>query len=94
MPVPQENWENGRSGENGEDAEDRAAANGSEAEDTPEPAVTRRPDDPGAHSGAEEEPRPRTVPGTASADEGYAHTDEGTAAADPLEGVRRDSQDD
>jgi hypothetical protein len=53
------------------------------------PAVTRRPDDPGAHSGAESEAQDRIVPGTASAAEGYAHTGEGTAAAAPLEGIEK-----
>jgi hypothetical protein len=51
------------------------------------PAVTRRPDDPGAHSGAESEPQDRVIPGTASAAEGYAGSSEGTAAGEPLDGL-------
>jgi hypothetical protein len=51
-------------------------------------AVTRRPDDPGAHSGAKSDPQDRIVSRTASA-EGYAHTGEGTAAAEPLKGVEK-----
>ncbi|MFE9773307.1 hypothetical protein ACFYOV_16815 [Streptomyces sp. NPDC005931] len=42
--------------------------------------------EPGAHSGAESQARERTVPGTASAREGYGPPS-GTAAGEPLEGV-------
>ncbi|GAA0445311.1 hypothetical protein ACFQ2B_01330 [Streptomyces stramineus] len=43
--------------------------------------------EPGAHSGQESQARERTVPGTASAAEGY-RTEGGTAHDEPLEGVR------
>ncbi|GHB66386.1 hypothetical protein GCM10010377_66670 [Streptomyces viridiviolaceus] len=46
----------------------------------------RDEDEPGAHSGAESQARQRTVPGTASAEEGY-QPDRGTTAGEPLEGV-------
>jgi hypothetical protein len=46
----------------------------------------RDPDEPGAHSGAESQAQERTVPGTASAEEGY-QTERGTTAGKPLEGV-------
>ncbi|MEU0853321.1 hypothetical protein ABZ387_36180 [Streptomyces flaveolus] len=45
-----------------------------------------RSDEPGAHSGAESQARERTVPGTATADEGY-RPQRGTSAGEPLEGV-------
>lgn len=46
----------------------------------------RSPDEPGAHSGAESQARKRSVPGTASAEEGY-QPERGTGAGQPLEGV-------
>jgi hypothetical protein len=46
----------------------------------------RSGEEPGAHSGAESQPRERTVPGTASAKEGY-QPDRGTTAGKPLEGI-------
>ncbi|MFI5688021.1 hypothetical protein [Streptomyces sp. NPDC051636] len=46
----------------------------------------RDQDEPGAHSGAESQARERTIPGTASAKEGY-QTERGTTAGKPLEGV-------
>jgi len=48
----------------------------------------RDEDEPGAHSGAESQARQRTVPGTASAKEGY-QPDRGTTAGEPLEGVEK-----
>ncbi|MGJ5756368.1 hypothetical protein FB563_7124 [Streptomyces puniciscabiei] len=57
-----------------------------------------RSDEPGAHSGAESQARERSVPGTASAEEGYL-PEHGTTAGNPLEGVEatertRDEPDD
>ncbi|GAA3506164.1 hypothetical protein GCM10019016_132790 [Streptomyces prasinosporus] len=49
-------------------------------------------EEPGAHSGAESQARERSVPGTASAREGY-RTKEGTTAGKPLEGVEADEDD-
>ncbi|GAA2452720.1 hypothetical protein [Streptomyces glaucus] len=49
-------------------------------------ARARDEDEPGAHSGSESQARERTVPGTASAKEGY-QTGRGTTAGKPLEGV-------
>ncbi|WP_067472078.1 hypothetical protein [Actinomadura hibisca] len=51
-------------------------------------------DDPGrgAHSGWEETPRDRVVPGTGSATEGY-ETEGGTRHGVPLEGVEDDDPD-
>ncbi|MFK4148402.1 hypothetical protein [Streptomyces sp. NPDC004065] len=46
----------------------------------------RSEEEPGAHSGGESLPRDRTVPGTASAKEGY-QPERGTSAGDPLEGL-------
>ncbi|MEU0004567.1 hypothetical protein ABZ079_09755 [Streptomyces sp. NPDC006314] len=46
----------------------------------------RSNDEPGAHSGAESQAQERSVPGTASAKEGY-QTERGTTAGNPLEGV-------
>lgn len=46
----------------------------------------RSHDEPGAHSGAESQARERSVPGTASAKEGY-QPERGTTAGKPLEGV-------
>lgn len=46
----------------------------------------RDEEEPGAHSGAESQARERTVPGTASAKEGY-QTEHGTTAGNPLEGI-------
>ncbi|MET9180840.1 hypothetical protein ABZX88_21835 [Kitasatospora aureofaciens] len=43
----------------------------------------------GGSSGAEAQPRERTVPGTASAREGY-QPDHGTGSGSPLEGVEID----
>lgn len=43
-------------------------------------------EEPGAHSGGESQAQERSVPGTASAREGY-QPDRGTVAGDPLEGV-------
>jgi hypothetical protein len=44
--------------------------------------------EPGSHSGAESQAQERTVPGTASAKEGY-QTERGTTAGKPLEGVEK-----
>ncbi|MGW4600131.1 hypothetical protein ACWEOA_33325 [Streptomyces sp. NPDC004457] len=49
-------------------------------------ARARDEEEPGAHSGGESQARDRTVPGTASAREGY-QSGEGTAAGEPLRGV-------
>jgi hypothetical protein len=46
----------------------------------------RSHDEPGAHSGAESQAQERSVPGTASAKEGYER-EHGTTAGKPLEGV-------
>lgn len=46
----------------------------------------RDPEEPGAHSGAEHQAQERSVPGTASAAEGF-QPGRGTAAGAPLEGV-------
>ncbi|MFF3905683.1 hypothetical protein ACFYZJ_06655 [Streptomyces sp. NPDC001848] len=51
----------------------------------------RDPGEPGAHSGAESQARERTVPGTASAEEGY-QTERGTTAGKPLEGVEKEER--
>ncbi|MGR6968706.1 hypothetical protein ACU639_03700 [Streptomyces cynarae] len=51
----------------------------------------RDPGEPGAHSGAESQAQERTVPGTASAEEGY-RTERGTTAGKPLEGVEKDER--
>ncbi|MFF8841155.1 hypothetical protein ACF08N_00245 [Streptomyces sp. NPDC015127] len=45
---------------------------------------------PGAHSGRERQPGRRTVPGTASATEGYSPG--GTRSGEPLEGVESDEE--
>jgi hypothetical protein len=45
-----------------------------------------RDEEPGAHSGGEQQARNRSVPGTASAKEGY-QPERGTTAGKPLEGV-------
>ncbi|MEV6806664.1 hypothetical protein [Streptomyces sp. NPDC051132] len=49
----------------------------------------RDEDEPGAHSGSESQARERTVPGTASAREGY-QPGSGTSAGEPLRGVGAD----
>ncbi|MEV7814022.1 hypothetical protein AB0P05_25345 [Streptomyces flaveolus] len=49
-------------------------------------ARARDEEEPGAHSGSESQARDRTIPGTASAKEGY-QPEEGTAADEPLRGV-------
>lgn len=46
----------------------------------------RSHDEPGAHSGAESQAQERSLPGTASAKEGY-QPERGTAAGNPLEGT-------
>ncbi|MEU6807821.1 hypothetical protein ABZ920_02145 [Streptomyces sp. NPDC046831] len=46
----------------------------------------RSSEEPGAHSGAESDQQERTIPGTASAAEGYQE-ERGTRAGTPLEGV-------
>lgn len=48
-------------------------------------------DEPGAHSGAESQAQERSVPGTASAKEGY-QPEKGTAEGKPLEGVDTEEQ--
>ncbi|WP_198653133.1 hypothetical protein [Actinocorallia populi] len=52
---------------------------------------------PGAHSGLEERPRPRVIPGTGSAAEGYAAEapgpEGGTRQGDPLKGRETDEED-
>ncbi|MFH9087926.1 hypothetical protein [Streptomyces sp. NPDC017673] len=54
-------------------------------------ARARDEEEPGAHSGSESQARDRTIPGTASAKEGY-QPDEGTAAGEPLRGVRAEDR--
>ncbi|NVK81806.1 hypothetical protein [Streptomyces morookaense] len=49
--------------------------------------TSREPKGPGARSGRESQARERSVPGTASAQEGY-RTEGGTARDQALEGVR------
>ncbi|MDL5199247.1 hypothetical protein [Streptomyces sp. ALI-76-A] len=51
----------------------------------------RSADEPGAHSGAERQAQERSIPGTASAKEGY-QTDQGTVAGKPLEGVEKEDR--
>ncbi|MFI6033271.1 hypothetical protein ACIBBD_03630 [Streptomyces sp. NPDC051315] len=51
----------------------------------------RSQEEPGAHSGGESRPRKRSVPGTASAEEGY-QPDRGTTAGKPLEGVETEER--
>ncbi len=51
----------------------------------------RDPRGPGAHSGAESPAQERSVPGTASAQEGY-QPERGTTAGKPLEGVEAEEQ--
>ncbi|MGW5463964.1 hypothetical protein [Streptomyces sp. NPDC003996] len=46
----------------------------------------RSEEEPGAHSGSESQARERSLPGTASAKEGY-QPERGTTAGNPLEGV-------
>jgi hypothetical protein len=52
----------------------------------------RSHDEPGAHSGAESQAQERSVPGTASAKEGY-QPERGTTAGKPLEGVETEERD-
>jgi hypothetical protein len=47
--------------------------------------------EPGAHSGAESLPQERSVPGTASAKEGY-QAERGTTAGKPLEGIEAEER--
>ncbi|MEU6589690.1 hypothetical protein ABZ923_10770 [Streptomyces sp. NPDC046881] len=54
-------------------------------------ARARGDEEPGAHSGGESQARERTVPGTASAKEGY-QPEEGTVAGEPLRGVGVEEQ--
>lgn len=49
-------------------------------------------EEPGSHAGAEETARDRTIPGTASAREGY-ETEGGTAHGNPLEDVEKQDED-
>ncbi|GAA2728469.1 hypothetical protein [Actinocorallia aurantiaca] len=53
---------------------------------------------PGSHSGLEERPRPRVIPGTAGAAEGYAAEapgpEGGTRQGDPLKGREADEAED
>jgi hypothetical protein len=49
-------------------------------------ARARGDEEPGAHSGGESRARERSIPGTASAKEGY-QPERGTAAGKPLRGV-------
>ncbi|MGA4801833.1 hypothetical protein [Streptomyces lavendulocolor] len=55
-------------------------------------ARERAAEEPGAHSGAERRAARRTVPGAASAAEGY-RPGEGTGAGEPLDGVEADEDD-
>ncbi|MFF8293064.1 hypothetical protein ACF068_28120 [Streptomyces sp. NPDC016309] len=55
-------------------------------------ARERAEEEPGAHSGAERQAGHRTVPGTASAAEGY-RPGEGTEGGEPLKGVEADEDD-
>ncbi|MFJ8645016.1 hypothetical protein ACIRNI_02630 [Streptomyces sp. NPDC093546] len=57
-----------------------------------ERARERAENEPGAHSGAERQAGRRTVPGTASAAEGY-RPGEGTGGGEPLKGVEADEDD-
>ncbi|MEU0046007.1 hypothetical protein [Streptomyces werraensis] len=52
----------------------------------------RDDEEPGAHSGGEKQAQERTLPGTASAKEGY-QTGRGTTAGKPLEGVEAPADD-
>ncbi|MCG0068284.1 hypothetical protein L0F81_34335 [Streptomyces tricolor] len=54
-------------------------------------ARARGDEEPGAHSGGESQARERSVPGTASAKEGYQPED-GTVAGEPLRGVGREER--
>ncbi|GAB2878719.1 hypothetical protein GCM10027074_53720 [Streptomyces deserti] len=54
-------------------------------------ARARGDQEPGAHSGSESQARERTIPGTASAKEGY-QPNRGTAAGKPLEAVEAEDQ--
>ncbi|MEW2514068.1 hypothetical protein [Streptomyces sp. NPDC046870] len=54
-------------------------------------ARARDQEEPGAHSGSESQARDRTIPGTAGAKEAY-QPDEGTAAGEPLRGVRAEER--
>ncbi|GGW14054.1 hypothetical protein GCM10018980_14130 [Streptomyces capoamus] len=56
-------------------------------------ARARDEEEPGAHSGSESQARERTVPGTASAKEGY-QPEAGTVAGEPLRGVGMEDQED
>ncbi|MET9452920.1 hypothetical protein [Streptomyces cinerochromogenes] len=49
-------------------------------------ARARDDEEPGAHSGGESQARERSIPGTASAKEGY-QPEQGTVAGEPLRGV-------
>lgn len=54
-------------------------------------ARARSDEEPGAHSGRESQAQERSIPGTASAKEGYDPR-HGTAAGEPLEGVETDEE--
>lgn len=51
----------------------------------------RSQEEPGAHSGAESQAQQRSVPGTASAKEGY-QPERGTTAGKPLEGLETEER--
>ncbi|MEU2925791.1 hypothetical protein ABZ636_12180 [Streptomyces sp. NPDC007251] len=59
---------------------------GQQDHDTDRYHRARSDEEPGAHSGGEQQARDRSVPGTASAKEGY-QPHRGTTAGKPLEGV-------
>ncbi|MDN3294205.1 hypothetical protein QWM81_09115 [Streptomyces ficellus] len=64
-----------------------------QSQQTPQDRARKRAEEePGAHSGAERQAGRRTVPGTASAAEGF-RPDEGTQGGEPLKGVEADEND-
>ncbi|MEV5432685.1 hypothetical protein [Streptomyces sp. NPDC052701] len=54
-------------------------------------ARARSDEEPGSHSGSESQPQERSIPGTASAREGYQPA-RGTTAGKPLEGVEAEGE--
>ncbi|CAL9364821.1 hypothetical protein C1708_29145 [Streptomyces sp. DH-12] len=59
---------------------------GQQDQDTDRYGRARSGEEPGAHSGGEQQAQDRTIPGEGSAKEGY-QTGRGTTAGNPLEGV-------
>ncbi len=68
------------------DADGRAGTTGQKDQRGERYDRARSHDEPRAHSGAESQAQERSVPGTASAKEGY-RSEHGTTAGKPLEGV-------